>query len=155
MLMDDRRSLQLATPIEPPIIPLSRFEAIKRKCSTMRETANECSSYYVQCHPLASWTHLVCPLYYVVEFAAVEKVKPHLPLRGEQLVTMATSCLHNPVHNNSYQITFCVASSTFNKLCQAHLASYPGPTSQLFNVTRKKARGGPGIRRHGQNVIND
>ena len=35
------------------------------------------------------------------------------------------------------------------------LASYPGPTSQLFNVTRKKAGGGPGIRRHVQNVIND
>ena len=33
------------------------------------------------------------------------------------------------------------------------VASSPGPLSQLFNVARKKARGGPGMRRHTVYVI--
>ena len=33
------------------------------------------------------------------------------------------------------------------------LALSPGPLSLLFNVARKKARGGPGMRRHTVHVI--
>ena len=122
-LVNDWGPLQYDTFTKPeaPIIPQSRLEAIESKCSTKRETVNECASYYVRSHPQASWTQLVCPLYRHGEFAAVEKVKPLLPLRGEHLVTMATSSLHNPVHSNSYQIAYCLASSSFNKLCQVHL----------------------------------
>ena len=32
------------------------------------------------------------------------------------------------------------------------VASSPGPLSQLFNVARKKARGGPGTRRHARDA---
>ena len=53
------------------------------------------------------------------------------------------SYLQQPVQISSEQHM----DSLFVPLCVLHVASYPGPTPQLFNVTRKKARGGPGIRR--------
>ena len=65
------------------LVPLRRLIEIQWRCSTKRETANECASYYVHCHPLPSWTHLASRLYGRGEFAAVEKLKPFLPLRGK------------------------------------------------------------------------
>ena len=72
----------------PVIIPYSRLNAILEKCSTKREVSTECASYYVHCHPESSWTHLASNLYYSSkgEFAAVEKSKPFLPLRGKYQV---------------------------------------------------------------------
>ena len=64
------------------VVPDNRFIEIRQRCSTKREIANECASYYVQCHPESSWTHLAIHLYCAGEFAAVEKLKPFLPLRG-------------------------------------------------------------------------
>ena len=90
-LVNNWRSLYRGTFTEPGIVPSSQFSAIAEKCSTKRETANECASYYVQCHPLASSIHLANHLYYNGEFAAEEKLKPLLPLRGKHLVAMATS----------------------------------------------------------------
>ena len=84
-LVNNWGSLGRETLTEPPIIPLFQLRAIEVKCCTKRETANECASYYVWCHPLASWTHLACCLYYCEEFDAVEKLKPFLPLRGKRL----------------------------------------------------------------------
>ena len=81
-LINDWGSLQRGTFIEPGIIPSSRFRAIRDIYSTKSETANECASYYIHCHPLASWIHLVNHLYHWEETAAVEKLKPFLPLRG-------------------------------------------------------------------------
>ena len=90
------------------IIPRDWFNAIDEKCSTKRETANECASYYVQCHPQPSWTHFASCLYYYGEFAAVDKLKPHLPLRGKHLVAMATSVYMeiNHFHTCSTQQVF-------------------------------------------------
>ena len=65
------------------MIPASRLTEILQRCSTKREIANECASYYVHYHPQASWTHLASHLYFKGEFAAVEKLKPFLPLRGK------------------------------------------------------------------------
>ena len=65
------------------IVPGSHLTEIQRRCSTKREIANECASYYVHCHPQSSWTHLASRLYERGEFAAVEKLKPFLPLRGK------------------------------------------------------------------------
>ena len=65
------------------VVPGSQLTGIQRRCSTKREIANECASYYVHCHPQASWTHLARLLYYVWEFAAVEELKPFLSLRGK------------------------------------------------------------------------
>ena len=65
------------------VIPVNRFTGIQLRCSTVREIANECASYYVHYHPLSSWTHLATQLYRQGEFAAVEKLKPFLPLRGK------------------------------------------------------------------------
>ena len=65
------------------MIPISRLTEIQQSCSTEREIANECASYYVHCHPQPSWTHLARRLYRWGEFAAVEKLKPFLPLRGK------------------------------------------------------------------------
>ena len=68
---------------EPVIIPSYRFRAIERKFSIKREVAHECASYYVHCHPLASWTYLANQLYLREQFAAVMKLKSFLPLRGK------------------------------------------------------------------------
>ena len=65
------------------VVPGSRLTEIQQRCSTKREIANECASYYVHCHPQPSWTHLASRLYERGEFAAVEKLKPFLPLRGK------------------------------------------------------------------------
>ena len=64
------------------IVPANRLREIQQRCSTEREIANECASYYVQYHPKPSWTHLASCLYSKGEFAAVAKLKPFLPLRG-------------------------------------------------------------------------
>ena len=90
-LVNDWRSLQGNILLDKPvIIPSSQLSAIEKKSPTKREAANKCASYYVQCHPLASWTHLSKCLYCDGEFAAVEKLKPFLPVRGEHLVAMVT-----------------------------------------------------------------
>ena len=64
------------------VVPHRQLTEIQQRCSTKREIANECASYYVHCHPQPSWTHLARSLYSEGEFAAVEKLKPFLPLRG-------------------------------------------------------------------------
>ena len=68
------------------IVPQYMLEAIQQKCSTKEETANECAAYYVHVHSEASWSHLASHLYRVEEFAAVEKMKPFLPLRGKHQI---------------------------------------------------------------------
>ena len=67
----------------PVITPDSRLIAIQQKFSTMKEISTECASHYVHCHPESSWTHLAGYLHSRGEFAAVEKLKPFLPLRGK------------------------------------------------------------------------
>ena len=67
-------------------VPFNQLKEIQRKCSTKKEIANECASYYVHCHPQLSWTHLASHLYSKKEFAAMEKLKPFLPLRGKYQV---------------------------------------------------------------------
>ena len=69
--------------IDKTVVPPSRLTEIQERCSTKREIANECASYYVHCHPQSSWTNLATHLYREGEFAAVEKLKPFLPLRGK------------------------------------------------------------------------
>ena len=68
------------------IIPPSRLDAIQWRCSSKEEIATEWASYYAHCLPECSWTHLAGRLYKEGEFAAVEKVKPFLPLRGKHQV---------------------------------------------------------------------
>ena len=71
------------TTIEDNVISRHRLQEIQSKCFTKREIASECAFYYVHCHPQPSWTHLASHLYIWGEFAAVEKLKPFLPLRGK------------------------------------------------------------------------
>ena len=68
------------------IISQSLLEAIQRKCSTKREVATECAYYFTHCRPQPSWTLLATRLCEQAELTAVEKVKPFLPLRGENQV---------------------------------------------------------------------
>ena len=89
-LVNDLDSLQHGTLTASGIIPSPRFRAIKDKCSTKRGTAYECASYYVQCHIQPSWAQLADRLYHCGEFAAVEKLKPFLTLRGKQLGSITT-----------------------------------------------------------------
>ena len=77
------------------VVPHSRFAEIQKRCSTKREIANECASYYIHCHPQPSWTHLATSLYREGEFAAVEKLKPLLPLRGKNIM-QTINCMHFP-----------------------------------------------------------
>ena len=65
------------------VVPPSLLTEIQQRCSTKREIANECASYYVHCHPQPSWTHLASHLYSKEEITAMEKLKPFLPLRGK------------------------------------------------------------------------
>ena len=82
-LMNKWDSLISGYDITKRVVPGSRLTEIQQRCSTKREIANECASYYVHCHPQPSWTHLASQLYREGEFAAVEKLKPFLPLRGK------------------------------------------------------------------------
>ena len=82
-LINDWRLLIHTQIFGDDVIPPERLEVTQSKCSTKRETANECASYYVHCHPQPSWTHLATQLYIRGEFAAVEELKPFLPLRGK------------------------------------------------------------------------
>ena len=81
------------------IIPGHRLGAIRGSCSTNREIASECASYYVHCRPQPSWTHLVRHLYKNGEFTAVEKCKPFLPLRGKYQVITYAGMYHTPQAN--------------------------------------------------------
>ena len=65
------------------LVPDSQLTDILLKYSTKREIASKCASYYVHYHPQPSWTQLAKYLYQKGEFAAVEKLKPLLPLRGK------------------------------------------------------------------------
>ena len=65
------------------IVSHSQLVLIQQRCSTKREIANECASYYIHNHPLSSWIHLARSLYSEGEFTAVDKLKPFLPLRGK------------------------------------------------------------------------
>ena len=87
------------------VIPDSRLREIQQRCSTKRDIAHECASYYVHCHPQPSWTHLASHLYSEGEFAAVEKLKPFLPLRG----TCNSKLLHYA--NMIITIILCVCAS--------------------------------------------
>ena len=81
------------------IIPSHRFDAIISSCSTNREIASECASYYVHCHRQPSWTHLANVLYEEEEFTAVEKCKPFLPLRSKYQVVTYAGMYHTPQAN--------------------------------------------------------
>ena len=65
------------------VVPDSQLGEIQQRCSTKRHIAHECASYYIHCHPQPSLTRLASHLYNKGEFAAVEKFKPFLPLRGK------------------------------------------------------------------------
>ena len=65
------------------VVPDTRLREIQQRCSTQRDIAHECASYYIHCHPQSSWIHLAGRLYRQGEFTAVEKLKPFLPLRGK------------------------------------------------------------------------
>ena len=82
-LINNWRSLISITIFGGYVISSWRLAVIQSKCCTKRETASECASYYVHCHPQPSWTHLATQLYIRGEFAAVEELKPFLPLRGK------------------------------------------------------------------------
>ena len=81
------------------IIPDHRLDAIRSSCSTNREIASECASYYVHCHHQPSWTHLARRLYWEGELTAVEKCKPFLPLRGKYQVVTYAGMYHTPQAN--------------------------------------------------------
>ena len=81
------------------IIPDHRLDAIRSSCSTNREIASECASYYVHCYRQPSWTHLASCLYWEEEFTAVEKCKPFLPLRGKYQVVTYAGMYHTPQAN--------------------------------------------------------
>ena len=75
------------------IVPHNQLIEILQRCSTTKETAKECASYYIHYHPQPSWTHLAECLYTQGEFAAVEKLKPFLPLRGKYMYVVYTNVM--------------------------------------------------------------
>ena len=84
-LVNDWNSLEynIYTVGSKGVLPANQLKEIQQKCSTKREITSECASYYVHCHPQPSWMYLASRLYRWGEFAAVEKSKPFLPLRGK------------------------------------------------------------------------
>ena len=108
-LVNDWKSLEYKKYVigmDKGVVPASQLIEIQQRCSTKREIANECASYYVHCHPQPSWTHLTRSLYCKGEFAAVEKLKPFLPLRGKcqgisyavLVYTMYPNMIELPIH---------------------------------------------------------
>ena len=105
-LMNDWESLHYTCYYTKKVVPVNWLREIQQRCSTKREIANECASYYVHCHPQSSWTHLARSLYSEGEFAAVEKLKPFLPLRGKYqgisyamlVYTMYPNIIELPIH---------------------------------------------------------
>ena len=85
-LLNDWNSLLQMLIQSSIIIPHRRLGVVQKKCSTKKEIANECASHYVHCHPQPSWTHLARHLYKSGGFAAMEKLKTFLPLRGKYQV---------------------------------------------------------------------
>ena len=81
-LVKDWKSLQ-SNKYAKNIVPTNQLREIQQRCSTKTEIANECASYYVHYHPQPSLTQLAIHLYSKGELAAVEKLKPFLPLRGQ------------------------------------------------------------------------
>ena len=88
MLINDWQSFHSHIILTRIVVPRSRLTEIQQRCSTKREIANECASYYVHYYPQPSWTHLATHLYTEGEFAAVEKLRPFLPLRGSYTMLM-------------------------------------------------------------------
>ena len=85
-LINDWKSLYSHS-ITKTVVPTKQLIIeIQQRCSTKREIANECGSYYLHCHPQPSWTHLASHLYNKGELAAVKKLKPFLPLRGNYIM---------------------------------------------------------------------
>ena len=85
-LVNDWNSLSSGVFCTDDIIPSSQMSAIQQKVSTKREISTECAFHYVHCNPESSWTHLASRLYRKEEIAAMEKLKPFLPLRGKYQV---------------------------------------------------------------------
>ena len=56
-------------------IPIPLLVEIQWGCSTDKEKNHACADYYVNCHPEASWEHLINGLYYNEEFAAARESK--------------------------------------------------------------------------------
>ena len=81
--MKDWDSLDSRYSYVKTVVPHSRLTEIQRRCSTKRQIANECAAYYIHCYPQPSWTHFACQLFSEEESAALEKLKPFLPLRGK------------------------------------------------------------------------
>ena len=98
-LVKDWDSLSDTFSLSEEIIPPHRLGAIRRSCSTNRDIAGECASYYVHCYHHPSWTDLASRLYEVGEFTAVEKCKPFLPLRGKYQVVTYAGMYHTPQGN--------------------------------------------------------
>ena len=71
---------------------ISLLSDIQKNFYTKSEILTECASHYVHCHPESSWTHLAGHLYSNGEFAAVEKLKSFLPLRGKYQVISYQLC---------------------------------------------------------------
>ena len=92
--INDWSSLKFQTLYVSPleVVPANQLSEIQKRCSTKREIANECASYYVHYHPQPSWTHLASHLYQFEEFAAVQTSKPFLPLRDKyQVISLCVS----------------------------------------------------------------
>ena len=56
---------------------------IWEKYSTDSEKETTCIDNYVNCCPHSSWEHIAKELYWHQEVASIEKVRSHLPPRGE------------------------------------------------------------------------
>ena len=105
-LMNDWKSLHSSKYYAKKVVPANQLREIQQRCFTNREITNECASYYVHYHPQCSWTHLARSLYSRGEFAAVEKLKPFLPLRGKcqgisyamLVYTMYPNIIKLPIH---------------------------------------------------------
>ena len=116
-LVNDWRSLSYG--LIPVIIPSDRLRAIQEKFSTKSEISTECAFHYVHCHPESSWTHLARRLYFMGEFAAVEKLKPFLPLRGKYQV-ISYAGMNHALHASTVYVFCDGLNNVHQKLCDDH-----------------------------------
>ena len=117
-LVNDWKSLSYGD-ISTLIIHSSQLEYIQDNFSTKKEISTECATHYVHGNPYSSWTHLAQGLYSRGEFAAVEKLKPFLPLRGKYQV-ISYAGMNHALHASTVFVFRDGLHNVHQKLCYDH-----------------------------------
>ena len=66
-------------------LPDNQLDATEEIVTSLEQWHRSCASAYINYYPYPSWQHLSGRLFQAEEMAAIEKLKPFLPARGNYL----------------------------------------------------------------------